>query len=218
MRKHELTVGQTYHVFSRSIAGYVIFNNNEEYSRMRDVLIYYKKERPRLRFSEFLDLSKEYQAELKLVDSQSVDLVEIIAFCIMPTHFHLILKQREPDGISRYFKNILNSYTRYFNTKHNRKGPLWESRFKSIPVKDDVYLLHLTRYIHLNPVSLGLVENPSEWRYSSYNEYLHQLKGITPVCKYVGLLDIIPERYKEFVEDRMAFQRELQQIKGLLLD
>lgn len=218
MRKHELIVGQTYHVFSRSIAGYVIFNNDEEYSRMRDIMLYYIKERPRLRFSEFLDLSMEYQAELKLVDEQSVDLVDIIAFCIMPTHFHLILKQREPDGISRYFKNILNSYTRYFNTKHNRKGPLWETRFKSVPIKDDVYLLHLTRYIHLNPVSLSLVENPSDWKYSSYTEYLGQSGRATKVCNYEGLLDIIPKRYKEFVEDKMAFQRNLQQIKGHLFD
>ncbi len=78
----------------------------------------------------------------------------------MPTHIHLILKQLKEDGISAYMSKILNSYTCYFNRRTKRKGPLWESRFKRVEVTSDEQLLHLTRYIHLNPVTAHIVEEP----------------------------------------------------------
>jgi putative transposase len=113
---------------------------------------------------------------------------------------------------------ILNSYTRYFNTKHKRKGPLWESRFKSVLVETDEQLLHLTRYIHLNPVTAFLVDKPEEWKASSYNEYLLKVSGSDRTCNYDGILDIEPSSYRKFVEDRISYQRELAKIKELLIE
>ena len=69
-------------------------------------------------------------------------------------------------------RRLLNSYTRYFNEKIKRKGPLWEGRFKKVLVNSDEQLLHLTRYVHLNPVSAGIVEKPEDWPCSSYREYI----------------------------------------------
>lgn len=218
MRDHALTVGQTYHVFSRSIAGYVIFNNDNEYSRMRDVFEYYVSERPSMSLSKYLLLSDEAQKSHSEIDESAGRLVDIIAYCIMPTHIHLILRQLQEDGISFYMKNALNSYTRYFNTKHKRKGPLWEGRFKSVLVKEDEYLQHLTRYIHLNPVTSNLVKKPENWKYSSYNEYLQTANKDEYMCRYQDLLEITPERYREFVEDRISYQQELHQIKAMLLE
>jgi len=98
--------------------------------------------------------------------------IHIIAYCLMPTHIHMLLEEVKEDGISIFTNNVLNSYTRYFNTKHKRKGPLWEGPSKKVTIKSDDQLLHLTRYIHLNPVTAYLCNKPEEWPYSSYNEYI----------------------------------------------
>ncbi|OGW71290.1 MAG: hypothetical protein A2047_04340 [Omnitrophica bacterium GWA2_41_15] len=145
-------------------------------------------------------------------------MIQIICYCFMPTHIHLVLKQLKDNGISDFMMHILNSHTRYFNIKHNRKGPLWESKFKKVLVDSDEQLLHLTRYIHLNPVTACIVNKPEEWRYSSYNEYVSDGTVTDGICEYKNILDINSFSYKKFVENRISYQRELAKIKGLMLD
>ena len=134
----------------------------------------------------------------------------------MPTHFHLILNQKKENGIPRFMSNVLNSYTRYFNTKYKRKGPLWEGRFKGVRVQENEYLLHLTRYIHLNPVSASLVNKPEAWSASSYNEYIGTSGD--RVTDFQELIDMNPSDYRGFVEERIDQQRELEKIKHLILE
>lgn len=218
VRKDLLVIGQVYHVFTKSIAGFKIFNDNSELSRMKETIRYYQRAKPKVKFSMFINTFKVGQRSSYIVTplSDEEKNVEIIAYCIMPTHLHLVLKQLKENGISTLMSNALNSYTRYFNTKHNRKGPLWEGRFKSALVKTDERLLHLTRYVHLNPVTAYLVDRPEEWVVSSYNEYLSN--GNTGICKYDKILNIEPGFYKSFVEDRASYQRELAKIKDLLIE
>lgn len=212
MRKDLLVEGEIYHIFSKSIANFIVFNNDLEFSRMLEAIHYYEIENPAIRFSDFIELHKdtgEYADKDKLV--------EIIAYCLMPTHLHLILKQLKEKGISVFMSTILNSYSRYFNLKHNRKGPLWESRFKNVLVETDEQLLHLTRYLHLNPVTAYLVNKPEEWTYSSYKEYLTANNNLK-ICNYCKFLDIKPVSYKIFIDDRISYQRELAEIKSLILE
>jgi putative transposase len=136
----------------------------------------------------------------------------------MPTHVHFVLKQLSENGISIFIGNLLNSYTRYFNTKHKRKGPLWEGRFKSVLVREQGQLLHLTRYVHLNPVTAGLVDKPEEWAASSYREYIGIVSGKNRICDFKGVLDIDRRRYAKFVEDRIAYQRQLAWMRKLILE
>lgn len=149
---------------------------------------------------------------------QNERLVDIVAYCLMPTHAHFILRQLKDGGISRYMSNLQNSYTRYFNTKYDRYGPLWGGRFKSVLIDSQEYFLHLTCYIHLNPVSAGLVKRPEEWEYSSCREYCGKVSPGEKICSYDELLDMSCEEYRRFVEDRIEDQKELAQIKHLLLD
>lgn len=211
MRKDPLVNGEVYHIFNKSIAGFEIFNNQYEYSRIVEVLKFYLIANPPDKFSRARNLNF-YQID------EAEKLVEIIAFCIMPTHFHLILKQLIENGISIYMNRIENSYTRYFNTVHKRKGPLWVGRFKNVLVDIDEQLLHLTRYVHLNPVTFGLVNNPSDWEFSSYNEYLGKIDDDKKICEYRDLIDVVPAEYQKFTEDQIAFQKELKRVKDLLLD
>jgi putative transposase len=136
----------------------------------------------------------------------------------MPTHIHLVLKQLEDNAISVYMNNVLNSYTRYFNIRHKRKGPLWEGRFKKVWVVNDEQLLHLTRYIHLNPVTSNLIEKPEQWGASSYQEYLRSDQRLERVTCFEDILDITPREYQEFVEEWKDSQQELKKIKDMLFD
>ena len=181
------------------------------------MLSYYKVENPPVRFSIYSDIKNKesfYQRHFSSKDN----IVEIIAYCFMPTHVHLVLKQMKNDGISIFMGKVLNSYTRYFNLKNKRKGPLWESKFKNVEVETDEQLLHLTRYLHLNPVTAHLVEDPHEWSFSSYKEYLGEKQADETICNYSGLLHVVPEDYKEFVSSRKEYQRELAGLKELFLE
>ena len=211
MLKTPLVTDEIYHVYNKSIAEFVIFNNDAEFLHIKDTVRYYQIENQPIKFSRIgIDVNN---AEQKHADKK---LVEIICYCFMPTHIHLALRQLMENGISNFMRHILNSYSHYFNIKHNRKGPLWESSFKNVLVESDAQLLHLTRYIHLNPVTAHIVNKPEDWKWSSYREYVSgNEEGI---CKYDSLLDINSEEYKKFVEDRISYQRELAEIKGLFLD
>jgi putative transposase len=211
-----LVNGEVYHVFNRSIAEFKIFNDDSHLSRIINVIRYYQIAKPVYCFSNFIKMKQKSL----ILDSPSGEgrLVDIIAYCIMPTHLHLILKQLKNNGISIFLSNVLNSYSRYFNIRHKRKGPLWEGRFKSVIVENDEQLLHLTRYLHLNPVTAYLVDNPRDWIMSSYREYLQEIEEKDRICRYEGILEINSESYCKFVEDRISYQRTLAKIKGLMLE
>jgi len=220
-RKEHLANNQIYHIFTRSIADYVIFNGPDEFQRMLELLKYYQIKNE-IKFSDFIQLrpvmNRGFDNYFDYASRNKEDIVQIIAYCLMPTHLHLILKQLSDGGISAYMGNILNSFTHYFNKKHRRKGPLWESKFKNVPVNNDEQLLHLTRYIHLNPVTAFLVNKPEQWSFSSYKEYILKSNSPTDFCQFEDIIDIRPTNYKKFVNNQISYQRELAEIKKLLFD
>lgn len=211
--------GEVYHVMNKSIERYVIFNNETEYLRMQRLIQYYQIEDPPMRFSYFMTWWKDKSKLLNERDNQNKEkLIRVIAYCLMPTHIHLVLEELKDKGISIYVNRVLNSYSRYFNTKHHRKGPLWTGRFKRIRVKTDEQLIHLTRYVHLNPATAYLVNIPELWQFSSYHEYLGEKSLKDRICEFNHLLEIDHTKYKKFVEDQISYQRELAAIKDLILE
>jgi putative transposase len=214
MSENLIVTGEIYHVYNQSIADYIIFNNDMEFSRLIELIQYYQLEKQQVNFSKFKEYNMKYSRE-DVLDGEK--LVEIICYCPMPTHFHLALKQLKDQGISKFINKVFNSYSHYFNIKHNRKGPLFAGRFKRVLVQTDEQLLHLTRYIHLNPVTAGLVHDPMDWKYSSYKEYVDIADGKI-ICRYKNILDINPMAYKIFVNSRISYQKELARIKKLMVD
>lgn len=171
------------------------------------------------KLSRFNKFQLATQAEIEFTIKQTGNpLVEVVAYCIMPTHIHLLLKQAAEDGITKFMSKILNSYSKSFNVSHGRTGPLWSSRFKNVLVRSDEQLLHLTRYIHLNPTSAGLVNKPEDWVFSSYREYITGDKVKNRICQVDGLFNISAREYRKFVNDHKGHQRELALIKSLLID
>lgn len=217
VRKTPLVNDQYYHIFNRSIAKYVVFNDADDFERILELLDLCRNIEFNFKYSRFKELEISTQATIinKLRKENNI-LIEIVAFCIMPTHLHLLLKQVANKGISKYISKILNSYTKYFNSKHRRNGPLWEGHFKNVLVKDDDQLLHLTRYIHLNPSSAGLVSNPFDWPQSSLKEYCGE--ATNGICQFNEIINMSPGKYKKFVLDQKSYQRSLSIVKSITID
>ncbi len=218
-RRDYLANDHYYHVYTRSIARYIVFNDGNEFSRIMELINLCRFIEFDYKLSRFKRLQNSIQAEIASTIKQTGHpLVEIVAYCIMPTHIHLILKQIAEDGITKFMSRILNSYSKSFNKSHSRTGPLWSSRFKNVLVTSNEQLLHLTRYIHLNPTSAGLVNKPEHWDFSSYLEYTEGDKFKNRICEKEGLFDITPKKYQRFTNDHKAHQKELALIKNLLID
>lgn len=99
--------------------------------------------------------------------------VELVCFCLMPNHYHLILKEIKEGGISNFGQRLGNSYTKYFNTKYSRTGHLFGGIFQAVHITKDTYLKYLSSYIHNNPRELNLrQESDYEYEWSSFTDYL----------------------------------------------
>src|SRR3989344_6705439 len=99
--------------------------------------------------------------------------IQLISYCLMPNHFHLMIKQSTKEAIIDIMRALSNSYVIYFNKKYERTGPLFSGKYKAVIVEGEPYLLHLTRYIHLNPLDLGYARSDLvNYPYSSYADYL----------------------------------------------
>lgn len=99
--------------------------------------------------------------------------ISMISFCLMPNHFHFLIKQNSKNGINKFMQSVLTRYSMYFNKKYSRVGKLFQGHYKAVLIKDESYLLHLSRYIHLNPSEItGDIESA----FSSYQEYLNKRK------------------------------------------
>ncbi|MCK4810466.1 MAG: transposase [Candidatus Omnitrophica bacterium] len=216
-RKEPLIETEIYHIFTKSIAKFKVFNSDKDYERMRAIIDFYTAKEPPCKFSLLLRYKKK-RKDILFKQTASAKIVKILAYCLMPTHIHLVLQQLTENGISLYANVVLKSYSKYFNIKHNRKGPLWEGRFKNVRVEDDEQFLHLTRYVHLNPTSVFLVDSPYEWKFSSYKEYIGQVEKDKKMCDFSDYLDMDIVSYEKFVRDRIGYQRELEKIKHLIME
>lgn len=217
-----LITDQIYHVLNRGVASQPMFLTQWDYSRAIEIIFYYQNQNLPLRYSFFRRLPVKQRTEiLDQLKKRADFLVEIIAYCLMPNHFHLVLKQIKDGGISTFMSNLSNSYTRYFNTKNKRIGPLLQGKFKAVRVETDEQLFHLSRYIHLNPYSSYVIKSLRKlesYPYSSLSEYLGLTKSKN--CHKEIVLDNFkdPTSYKKFVFDQADYQRMLQEIKQLTLE
>ena len=130
------------------------------------------------------------------------DLVDVLAYCLMPNHYHLLIYiKAEHDFGRKVMMPFVTSYTKAINAQEKRVGPLFQGRFKSIHVDDEAYLLNLTRYIHRNPVDAGLVDRPQDWPYSSYLDYVGLRDGSLPMTNVVLDRFESVSVYRDYVEE-----------------
>jgi putative transposase len=185
-RAVELCAGEYYHVYNRG-------NNRER--------IFFERE--------------NYLFFLRRLRRYVVPIVDVVAYCLMPTHYHLLVLLREAD-LSHRMQLLSISYTKAMNRRYDRVGLLFQGTFRAKHVSVNDYLVHLSRYIHLNPVMSGLVERPEEWEFSSYREYIGMRDGTLPKPEVVLAQFPSPDAYREFVDSYVPQEREI--IAGLLFD
>ena len=111
----------------------------------------------------FIKLTKKYFTP---------ELVDVIAYCLMPNHFHFLFNVKCDNFGKKYMMPFLVSYTKSINRQENRVGPLFQGAYQAKVVDSDESVLHLSRYIHLNPLQAGLVDQAEQWMFSSYQDYL----------------------------------------------
>ena len=164
-------------------------------------------------YEKFLSLFQRYLSLNEVKNSAGISFpnytnrVELLAFCLMPNHVHLFIYQYQQDSMSEFMRSLLVSYSLYFNKKYKRTGPLFESKYKASRISDDAYLLHITRYIHLNPKSW------KDYEYSSLPYYLHQVSDEWINPKRVLELFQDTQDYQEFVSDYQENKRLMDILK-----
>ncbi|MBI2327635.1 transposase [Candidatus Curtissbacteria bacterium] len=209
-RKVLFANGEYYHVFNRGVGQMAIFLNKFDYKRFLKTTFYYQIKGSKPRFSIFAPTTNKLDASKKIV--------EIVAYCIMPNHFHFLLRQETDGGIIELVRKLCNSYAKYFNIKNHRVGPLFQGEFKAVHIETEEQLIHLSRYIHLNPLVGFVTSDLESYRWSSYKEFL-RLED-SKFC----LKDVVLNRfksindYKEFIISREDYGKKLEMIKHQLID
>jgi len=185
-RKVQFIQGGYYHLYNRGAGRQPIFREprNEDY---------------------LLRLLKRIAQECRLA---------VIAYCLLPNHYHWLVRQEGDVPAGKLPTRVLGSYTQAFNQAYGRTGTLFEGPYQAIAVTTDVYLEHLCVYIHLNPVRHGLVDTPEAWVYSNYREWIGARDGTLVDRSFVRERFGTPEAYRAHVQsvmnDEIAPPRGLQ--------
>ena len=171
MRKEPLVAGATYHVYNRGV------NYNDIFFTRANWLFFLRR------------LRTYCPAEMGA----------IIAYCLMPNHYHLIVHVAAAEFGLKAMQPLMVSYTKAINKQEGRVGAVFQGPFQARRVKSDGDLVHLSRYIHLNPVAAGFVAAPEEWEFSSYQEYVGLRAGTLPQPATVLQHFPSPTAYAEYV-------------------
>ena len=128
------------------------------------------------RGEKIFETKEDYESFMDLLEElDEVFKVKIAAYCLMPTHYHLLIQTRDAN-LSRSMRHLNGVYTQRYNKRHACDGPLFRGRYKSIVVEADSYALELVRYIHRNPLKVGLVDNLQKYQWSTHKIYLSDAK------------------------------------------
>jgi len=144
--------------------------------------------------------------------------VTVIAYCLMPNHYHFLLRQETETPLSKFINVLFNAYVQAINRQQGRSGTLFQGRFRHVWVDRESYLVHLCRYIHLNPVKAGLVLRPEDWPYSNYLEWIGQRDGSLKDEAFIRERFPTPQSYQRFVADEQDERRVRRQMRKYILD
>lgn len=215
------STGEYYHIYNRGTDKRNIFMEPHDYKRF-DALLY------ACNSTESVDITKHFRQGRSFTELFDIDrgeqLVDIIAYCLIPNHFHLLIRERSEGGIQKFMMKLSTGYSMYFNKKNKRTGALFESRFKAKYIDSDEYLKYLIAYIHLNPIKmidpewkkngiqdlLVAQDYLKNYEYSSYLEY----QGVTRLESKILNREAGPwyfttsKDFGDFVNDWLTFKVE----------
>ena len=219
-RKEPFVPGENYHIYNRGIDKRVIFKSTHDYRRFIMLLYVANSDEP-IRLDNLINiLHKDYEEIFSY--KRGKQLVSIGAWCLMPNHFHILLKEEVEGGITKFMRKLSIGYSMYFNIKYQRTGSLFGGLFKSKNISEDRYLKHLFGYISLNPLDIEFSEwealvdkqNPKVWQeflkkylYSSFTDYI----GAERCENSILTKEAFPEYfstskdYEDFIDSYLSF-------------
>lgn len=223
-----LRTGYIYHIFNRGTRKSSIFSSKKDHQRWENLLFWCQTYD--YSYSVYLHRIKQTKTDKKtrqeiLAEIDSIKRfrqkpVDILAHAEMDNHYHLLVKQTDEEGILKFIHKLQTSYSKYFNLLHNFKGSLFESKYKAVLVNTDEQFLQLFRYIHLNPLSAGLVhrDNLLDYPWSSLAAYMGMDKEpFLSKEKYLEMFNNDKRKLWNFVIDSIG-GREIDSISGLTHD
>ena len=200
MRNIRIAPDEHYHLFNRGMIKQNIFLDKNDYSRFLFLILYFQSPvtipHPKRFIKSFVqhsvfDISVEEKQ--KIIKNRYV---ELVSFCLMPNHFHLIIREVKEGGISKYMQRVLNSYTKYFNKRYEKSGHLFQGPYKAVHIKDDNHLLYLSTYIHKNPTELNQWKGKEKtYIWSSYQDY-----GEKNRFSDLLVLDVVSEQFENITD------------------
>jgi len=214
-RRFNFSIDEFYHVYNRGNNKSVIFLNDADRRRFQKLLYVCNGSEPVV----FKTIQGMPLDEIKRGET----LVDIGAYCLMPNHFHLLLREKKDDGISLFIEKLLTGYSMYFNKKNDRTGKMFEGRFKATHVDKDEYLKYLFSYIHLNPVKIidqkwkenGIANREAAkkyllaYHYSSYRDYIGENREEIKILNknafpeyFSGVKD-----FEQFIDEWLSFNK-----------
>ncbi len=238
-RKHQFVNSEIYHIIVRGIDDNLIFKDADDY--YRGIFSIYEfnttepvtiRTRREARFRIKKMLQETDRDPFSVIDERD-KLIEILAFCFMPNHIHLLVKQLKNEGITKFMRKSGAGYGGYFNRKYIRKGYVFQNRFSAVHIKDEEQLKTVFVYIHTNPIALvepgwkerGIKEGEKaikfleNYKWSSYSDYIGK-KNFPSVTERKFILEIMnrQEGCKEFVENWVRYKGEIREFAELALE
>ncbi|MDP3004385.1 MAG: transposase [Candidatus Azambacteria bacterium] len=198
MRRHELVSENIYHIYNRGVEKRILFMDDQDYLRFVDDLIIFND-------VKFTINPKRRIRDIRNNDYKRKPLVDILTFCLMPNHYHLLLRQRVDGGITEFMRKLGDGYVKYFNLKHQRVGPLFQGKFKSVLIDDESQFIYIPFYIHLNPLDLYC----SDWQSKGVDkpkkaiEFLNNFKWSSH-SDYIGKSDFSLVLQRDFLKEYLG--------------
>lgn len=216
LRKTALVSGEWYHLYNRGTDKRDIFTSDKDYERFLRLMYLCNSSVP-----ADLKLQGETLYEATLFN-RGETLVDLVVYCLMPNHFHFLVREKADGNISRFMQKLTTGYTMYFNKRHERSGALFQGVFKSQHAKDDQYFKYVISYIHLNPIKLiepkwkeaGISDKDlasdylRKYRYSSYPDYIgkNRLEGALIDQPVLREFLQTPKNFEDSVTDWLSYQ------------
>jgi|WetSurMetagenome_2_1015567.scaffolds.fasta_scaffold210596_2 putative transposase len=227
MRKTEFACEEYYHIYNRGVDKREIFLDEGDYERFLKSMREFNRTDPiKSLFHQEVKLKALRASGLRLLEPSG--LVEIICYCLNPNHYHFILKQIVERGIERFMHKVGMGYTNFFNKKYDRSGSLFQGPFKAIHIDSNEYLLYLSAYINANHFIHGYEERelssrgslaPTDWEYSSLQDYLGKRKGaLCDTEPVLGQFDNNISQYEKYLNDNAAHFREKKEMEKYYLE
>lgn len=219
-----------YHIYNRGVEKRKIFLDEQDYKVFLSYLKIYLSPKINSANDIVSNENGDYEDQDKTISeiyklNNFFNKIDLISYVLMPNHFHLEIKQKNKKEIESFMRSLITKYSKYFNKKYERVGPLFQGRYKAVLIQNTEYLLYLSKYIHLNPAELltkgqTLIQYP----WSSYSIYLKKINISWLKTDFIGnnFLEngiFSANLYKKFVEsDKDQENEESKAFKNLLID